>query len=125
MKTTITILVLIALIAGGGVYYANYVAGPSGPIFRIEKVKRGDLLPTIAATGTVEPEDVVDVGAQVQGEIKNFGIEPDDPDKKKLIDYGSTVHEGTILAYIDNRLYKAKVDQTQAALDHAKADLMQ
>ena len=124
MKTTLTILVLIGLIAGGGVYYTNHVAAQSGPGFRTAAVKKGDLMPTIAATGTLEPEDVVDVGAQVQGEIKNFGIAPDDP-KKGLIDYGSTVHPGTILAQIDDRVYTAKVDQTQAALEHAKADLMQ
>ena len=133
MKTIITVLVVVALIAVGGVYYTNHVSAQSGPGFRTAQVKKGDLLPTIAATGTVQPEEVVDVGTQVQGEIKNFGIapddpgkkKPDDPNKKRLIDYGSTVHEGTILAYIDDRVYMAKVDQTQAALEHAKADLMQ
>src|SRR5947207_893776 len=105
MKTTITILVLIALIAGGGLYYTNSIAAQSGPIFRAEKVKRGDLLPTIAATGTVEPEEVIDVGAQVVGRIIDFGIDPSDPEKKKRVDYKSAVHEGTDLAYIDDEKY--------------------
>ena len=42
---------------------------------------RGDLLSTISATGTIEPEEVVDVGAQVMGLIQEFGPDPRDPAK--------------------------------------------
>ena len=42
-------------------------------------VQRGDLLATINATGTLEPEEVVDVGAQIAGEIESFGKDPSDP----------------------------------------------
>ena len=41
--------------------------------FKTVEVKRGDLKATISATGTVEPEEVVDVGAQVAGRIVSFG----------------------------------------------------
>ena len=55
--------------------------------FRTVPVKRGDLLATISATGTVEPEEVIDVGAQVAGRILAFG-----QDKSgKSVDYGSVV----------------------------------
>ena len=67
--------------------------------FRTVAIKRGDLLSTISATGTVEPEEVVDVGAQVMGLILEFGPDPHDP--AKLIDYGSVVEKGTVLAKID------------------------
>ena len=86
--------------------------------FRTATVKRGDLPSTISATGTVEAEEFVDVGAQVVGPIKEFGVDPTelakfkdekkrDPTPEELkkikrIDYGSTVHEGTILAQIDD-----------------------
>ena len=36
-------------------------------------MKRGNLIATISATGTVEPEEVIDVGAQVAGRIVEFG----------------------------------------------------
>ncbi len=89
------------------------------PTFRTTPVKRGDLLATISATGTVEPEEVIDVGAQVAGQILNFG-----KDKSgKTIDYGSTVEEGTILAQIDDSLYAADAAQNQAMLEQAKASL--
>ena len=41
--------------------------------YRTDQVTRGDLLVSIRATGTVEPEEVVDVGAQVAGQILSFG----------------------------------------------------
>ena len=41
---------------------------------------RSNILVTIRATGTVEPEEVVDVGAQVAGEILYFGKDADRQD---------------------------------------------
>ncbi|MCX8043752.1 MAG: efflux RND transporter periplasmic adaptor subunit [Desulfobacterota bacterium] len=84
-------------------------------------VKRGDLIATISATGTVEPEDVIDVGAQVAGRIISFGKDKNG----KEIDYGSEVEEGTVLAQIDDALYAADVAQARAALVRAEADFMQ
>ena len=46
-------------------------------------------------------------------------------DNRPRIDYGSTVHVGTELAYIDDTRYKAQFQQAQAALDRAIADLGQ
>src|SRR5262249_34899679 len=85
--------------------------------FRTEAARRGDLLATISATGTLEPEDVVDVGAQVAGQIKEFGR---DPQTSKVIDYGSSVEPGTLLARIDDALYQAKVEQSRALLNQAE-----
>ena len=42
---------------------------------RTEPVKRGDLVSVIKATGTIEPEDAVDVGAQVMGRIEDLGVD--------------------------------------------------
>lgn len=72
----------------------------------------------ISASGTIEPEVVVDIGAQVGGIIKSFG-----KDKfGKLIDYGSNVEEGTILAKIDDSLYGATVETAKAQLQQAEAN---
>ena len=138
MKTVIAILLVLGLGAGGYLYYATQLAAESTTNFRTGIVKRGDLTSTISATGTIEPVDVVDVGAQVVVRIKDFGIDPVDlkgrsPDKiapeelKKLkrIDYNSVVHEGTILANIDNSVYAAQVAQAQATLKRAEADVIQ
>ncbi|MDD2902342.1 MAG: efflux RND transporter periplasmic adaptor subunit [Syntrophales bacterium] len=91
----------------------------SSTTFRTVPVTRGDLLATISATGTVEPEEVVDIGAQVAGKIVSFGKDKDG----KTVDYGSRVEAGTVLAKIDDALYAADVSQTKAALAQAKANV--
>src|SRR6266576_4455566 len=85
--------------------------------FRVAAVKGGDLMATITATGTIEPVEVVDVGAQVAGQIISFGKDKDG----KAIDYGSTVEEGTVLAQIDDSVYGADVALARAQLEQDKA----
>jgi HlyD family secretion protein len=125
MKTAFVILAAIALAVGGAAYYSTRGAAAPTTRFRTATVTRDNLLSTISATGTVEPEEVVDVGAQVAGRIKSFGIDPGDPQKKKTIDFGSEVHDGTVLAQIDDALYRAQLNQAAATLQRAKADLLQ
>lgn len=125
MRLAIIVIVLIVLVGSGAAYYTTYVSANPTVNFRTTEVKRGDLTYTISATGTVEPEEVVDVGAQVVGRIKDFGIDPGDPDGKKRIDYRSVVHEGTVLAYIDDSVYKAQLDQADASYLRALADVQQ
>jgi len=85
--------------------------------FRTAPVKRGDLVAAISATGTVEPEEVIDVGAQVAGRIIEFGK----GENGKTVDYGSAVQAGTVLARIDDALYAADVTMAAAQLQQAKA----
>ena len=95
-------------------------SGNKGIVYRTTPVKKGDLLATISATGTVEPEEVVDVGAQVAGQINSFGKDKNG----KTIDYGSVVEEGTILAQIDDSLYAADVAMANAQLQQARAGVL-
>jgi HlyD family secretion protein len=111
------VLVVVVMALGGGVGLYMYRAGEQKVYYRTTEVKRGDLMATIGATGTIEPEEVVDVGAQVAGKINSFGTDKNGEE----IDYGSVVEEGTILAQIDDSLYTADVAQTTAQLLQAKA----
>jgi len=89
----------------------------SGPMWRTSTVRKGDLEATITATGTVEPEEVVDVGAQVSGQFLTFG-----KDKAgKPIDYGSIVESNMLLAKIDPTLFEAAVNLDIAVVDSDKA----
>jgi HlyD family secretion protein len=116
-------LILVLLAAGGlGVWYTQ-ANGSHRTTFKTATVDRGSLQATISATGTVEPEEVIDVGAQVAGQIKFFGRDP--TDSSKPIDYNSPVEENTVLAQIDDALYQAQVDQAKANVQKAEADLLQ
>src|SRR4051794_29836554 len=118
MKKLIILLVLLVVIgAVGGTYL--YTADSCSGGYRTVQVERGDLLATINATGTIEPEEVIDIRAQVAGQILSFGAEP--RGGGKLIDYGSPVEKGTVLAQIDDAVYKAQVDRARAQLESANA----
>lgn len=90
------------------------------PRFRTATVSRGNLVSTISASGVVEPEEVVDVGAQVAGRIVAFGRDA----SGKNVDYGSTVQEGMILARIDDALYASDVATAKAQLGYSKTGVL-
>jgi HlyD family secretion protein len=120
MKPKVGIIILVVLglsIVGGGIWWLS-TKGNRGLIFRTVTVKRGDLEASISATGTVEPEEVVDVGAQVSGIISSFGKDR----YGKMIDYGSPVEQGTVLAKVDDSLYAATVEAAKAQLQQAIAN---
>jgi HlyD family secretion protein len=118
----VLIVVLLLVLAGAGWATWNwYHSGGQGASYRTEKVTRGKLVATISSTGTVEPEEVIDVGAQVAGQILRFGPDPDD--SSKTVDYRSNVRQGTILAELDDALFRARVEQAKADLESKKADL--
>ena len=119
IKRGVVVLGVVAVVAFMG---SRYLASSSkdSVSFRTVPVKRGDLLASISASGTVEPEEVVDVGAQVAGRIVAFGKDT----SGKTVDYGSPVEDGTILAQIDDSLYAADVAQAKAQLELAKAGVV-
>src|SRR5215468_3706364 len=65
--------------------------------FATVPVQRGNVTASITAAGTIEPLEVVDVGAQVAGQIRAFGTDK----AGKPIDYRSIVAAGDVLATID------------------------
>jgi len=113
------LIIVLAAVAAVGMGLYLYRSEGKGVYYRTVEVKRGDLTATIGATGTVEPEEVVDVGAQVAGKINSFGTDKSGAE----VDYGSVVEEGTVLAQIDDSLYAAEVAEASAQLMQAKASV--
>jgi HlyD family secretion protein len=134
MRKIIILIVLVLILGGAGAWYWRAHVSQQ-TTFRTVKVFRGDLRATISATGTLQPQELVDVGAQVNGPVKGLGKDPADPTKS--IDYGSAVEgpvldsegkiikAGTLLAEIDPAVYQAQFASTTADLERAKADLKQ
>ena len=127
MKGAVAGIVGLGIIGGGAAWYLLR-GGDAAADFRTTAVKRGELLVAISATGTVEPEEVIDVGAQIAGQIMSFGRDA----AGRTVDYGSVVEEGTVLAKIDDSLYsadaaqaEAQVQSGRAAVQRAEADIGQ
>jgi len=118
IRKVVIALVVLGLVGGAAAWYVQR-GGDQDVAFRAGKVARGDLLISIDATGTLEPEEVIDVGAQVAGQILSFGKDADG----KTVDYGSHVEAGTVLAQIDDSLYKAAAAEAAAQVQQAKAAL--
>jgi HlyD family secretion protein len=117
---------VLVLAAAGGVYPAWCLIRANGAAvtYRTAPVARGDLLATIGATGSLEPEEAIDVGAQVAGQISRFGTEGGKPDGKP-INRRSFVKAGDLLAQVDPSLSKMDLESTQAQLAQSNALLAQ
>jgi HlyD family secretion protein len=107
------LLVLVVLLLGG-FFVWRWRNRDSGKLtFTTAVVKRSDVVATITSTGTIEPVEVIDVGAQVAGLISSFGKDAEG----KAVDYRSVVEEGAILAKIDDSVYAADLDVAKAQLE--------
>ncbi len=115
------ILIIAAVIVMALIILVARRSGSSPVSLRTALVKRSDVVATISATGTVEPEEVVDVGAQVAGIVESFGKDING----KTVDYGSEVDVGTVLARIDDSLYVATLAQSRAQLQMDEAAVPQ
>lgn len=117
------VLIWVCVLAAVGIGAYYYFAGEaSAPVaYRTADVEKRDMVLTIDATGTVEPEELVNVGARVSGEIVSFGKD----NAGKEVDYGSEISEGTVIALIDDEIQKSNLLQAEANLEKAKASQKQ
>jgi HlyD family secretion protein len=118
VKKVLIVLAVLALVGGASAWYFQRENGQAA-VFRTAQVTRGDLVVGIDATGTLEPEEVIDVGAQVAGRIVSFGKDANG----KTVDYTSPVEAGMVLAKIDDTIYAAQAAEATAQLQQARAGL--
>ncbi len=114
-KWVVTIVVLAAL--GAGAYFLFSKKNVESVSFKTANVEKRDVVSTIDATGTVEPEDLVDVAARVSGEIIAFGKDKNG----REVDYGSEIREGDVIALIDDQIQQSNYLSASAKLEAAKA----
>jgi HlyD family secretion protein len=93
LGTAFKFLIVIVLIAvlgaiGYGVW-GYYNTTTHAVSFRTEKAFKGPLVATVSSTGTIEPEDVIDIGAQIAGQVIRFG--PDLESTRKALDLGAVI----------------------------------
>ena len=80
--------------------------------YKTDKVKERTITQIVEATGTIQPVNTVDIGAQVSGMIS-----------KIYVDFNSEVKKGQLLAQIDTSLFEAQLQQATANINNAKATL--
>ncbi len=121
MKKAIWIVILIIIAA------AVYLAYPknakeqpkSNPLERTEKVRRGDLLVTVSAVGTIEPKQVIEVKSKASGQILKINV--DEGDKVKEGDLICILDKTTVLN--DYRQAEADLRVAEVTADQAKKEL--
>jgi macrolide-specific efflux system membrane fusion protein len=112
----VTLSLLVLALAGGGWWaWKSWSAGAKkSDEFIFATVQRGDIEDLVGATGSLQPRDYVDVGAQVSGQLKKLHVE-----------VGSEVKEGQLLAEIDAEQSAARVDANRASLRAQQATLIE
>jgi HlyD family secretion protein len=122
MRRLVVWVVIVAILAGLGFFgwrwYQRH-SRPGASNYRLAEVKKQDVVSTISATGTVVPEDVIDVGAQVNGQIASFGVDT----SGKTVDFRSTIKKDSVLAKIDDTIYAADAASSQAQYEQALAQV--
>lgn len=112
-KIIIAILALAALLFIGAIFL-NSVKSNGKTQYQFAEIIRGNLESTISSSGTLSPVTTVEVGTQVSGTLS-----------KIYADFNDQVKKGQLLAVLDTALLKASVQDAQASLDKARAQLEQ
>jgi HlyD family secretion protein len=110
-RRIVALLVIIAVVA----VVVLRKGEESAPMqFETREVQRGDLVVVVTATGTLQPTNEVEVGSEISGIVKS--VEADYNDKVKV---------GQVLARLDTSKLEAQETQFKAALESAKAKVLQ
>jgi HlyD family secretion protein len=107
----ITGVIVAVVVIGGGIWFLNRNHDDT-PLYQTVPVERGDVTEEVTATGTLNPLTNVLVGCQVSGTIS-----------KIYVNYNSIVKAGQLIAELDPSTYKAQLQQTEANLANARANL--
>jgi len=110
------IAVVVLLVAGGfgGLAWKQWgAARPKEVEYIFATVQRTQFEDLVSATGSLQPRDYVDVGAQVSGQLRKLHVE-----------VGNDVTEGQLLAEIDAEQSAARVDASRASLRAQQAQLV-
>ncbi len=114
-------IIFATLLAGLGVgawFYWNQEEETT-VTFTTVKAARGEFVNKVQSTGTLEPKELVPVGAQVTGEILELGLDTDG----KTVDYGSKVKAGQLLARVDDTLVELAIQSSEASVAQAEANI--
>jgi HlyD family secretion protein len=114
LRTWFVVVFLAAVAAVTTVVIWKGTQASTADVFKTQEAKRGDIIVTVTATGTLQPKNQVDVGSELSGIIESVKA-----------DYNSRVKVGQVLVKLDTSKLRAEVLQSKAALDSAQAKVLQ
>jgi HlyD family secretion protein len=103
-------ILLLLVVVGGLVAFTR--GGSKIDPSKLAKVEKGDLAKSVVATGKIEPITKVEIKSKASGIVK-----------KLYMDAGEKVKTGQLLAELDKEEIQARVSQSEAALQAAKANV--
>ena len=112
MKKVFKWVAALVILAGLGWYGYQKMQPKNEATFITEEVKRGKIAQTVSATGEISATNLVDVGAQVSGQINKMHVK-----------IGDVVKEGDLIAEIDNVTQVNEVNTRKAQLQTYQAQL--
>jgi HlyD family secretion protein len=104
------LLVVAAAGVGLGVYAMR--RGTPEPDVRTQPLSRGDVVDAVAATGTLEAVETVEVGTQVSGVVQAL-----------YADFNTIVKKGQVIARLDPQLIETQIEQNRANVIRAEAEV--
>lgn len=120
VKPLMVIIIAVVLAAAVGVYAMTRPKVTMDP-YHATPITKGTIVKTVSASGTLQALVTVDVGSQVNGQVKEV-----------LVDFDSHVRQGQILARLDPQTFQTRLDSStadaaasQQAIRSAEANLAQ
>lgn len=104
------LLIVIALFAIGYFIKASFFSAPNKPTYITAVAKKGDLELTVLADGSIEATKMVNVGAQVSGQIKVLHVS-----------LGDKITKDQAIAEIDDLTQQNNLKETEATLKNLEA----
>lgn len=113
-RFTLALAALAIIAVAAGFYGWQEWQAAAAPQLRTAEVTLGDIEKSVTALGTLQPEEYVDVGAQVSGQLDKVHVE-----------IGDVVKKDQLLAEIDPTVIETRVRTDKANLDNLTAQSAQ
>ncbi|MCL5260447.1 MAG: efflux RND transporter periplasmic adaptor subunit [Gammaproteobacteria bacterium] len=111
-RKVIIVLIVVVIFTTTLILWRSFSAREANSKYHTETVVLGDVKQAVAASGTLNPVILVNVGTQVSGTVQ-----------KMYADYNDRVKEKQVLLELDPTLFKAALGQSLAQVNKAKANL--
>jgi HlyD family secretion protein len=109
------LVALVATLAAGGLYaWGPGAADDAKPSYVSEPLRRGDLVLSVTANGTLQPTRAVNIGSELSGTVRRV-----------LVDVNDRVKKGQVLVMLDTSNLSDQVLRSRAAVATAQAQLAQ